>query len=152
MKHIFICCFCSIFFLSCNSNLCSTFLLMVNDSTYEIEWVSTIESPSGGLGSLSHYMNAVYVCHSDVFSDVDEKDITIEDMCFNLGDAEIKAYAIFDDEKTLLKSWKGSDRFKDKRSPFCLNHCEKRIGTNVDASRYINYYFHVTNDDFDTIK
>ncbi len=146
-KIVYIICFlCSL--MSCSKSA-SAYLLIINDSSYNIEWTSTAESPSQG-GITIVRVPSFEVCHSGVFNRSCRRveDATIESMCVNLDKAEVSAYIMQSGSRVLLRTWEGINRYQESRTPFCLNHCQKEIGFNVDGTEFINYYFHVSDEDF----
>ena len=153
MKFLFISIICCTLSISCffHSWAENAYLLVTDESSYSIEWVSTAQSPSDYFLYYMYYEPAVLICNSDVVSQYEKKQWRIEDLCANIEEAEICAYTVIDGERILLKRWKGADRLLDKHTPFCLNHCTIDTGYGVDGSHYIVYYFHATDEDFEEV-
>ena len=150
MKFLFVGIICCTLSISCIQSWGENAYLFVSDeSSYNIEWVSTAQSPSDRFLCYIYKESALLICHSAIVHQHENKQWRIEDLCANIEEAEICAYTVIDGERILLKRWKGADRLLDKHTPFCLNHCTIDTGYGVDGSHYIVYYFHATDDDFE---
>ena len=111
MKHFVISSIiCAVLLTSCNSFFYyfrptyeNAYLLVINDSSQEIEWSFTAQSPSESYLYTMYPSTAVLVCHSATVDRRLNKLYTIEDLCSNLDEAVICAYSVINGEKVLLK-------------------------------------------------